>query len=424
MKLNEFEQHPLWSRLDDIESWLDKIRREDDGRNIDALDELRTRAAQLRAAHKTRRRLASLMVPQQLDKVDSQYQNVWNSVQAATTADAASRAQYLVQAISHAQAATMGQSSWPTPAPTQVEERAELAVVDALLEREKDAVEIARQRTEAISIRLDQAEKLASSVTSQIVEADTSLKKLVDQAVSAVNAEKARIATVIDEGTTTIAGFEKVLRSQLAEWEKALSSEFSASTEHLRAEEQQLHVLALEKYEALTETINDYEALVQADSADRLAKHYERAATSAGRAGWILTIAGFFTLLGAIVPLLLVLLQQINHPDSPDPSWQGLATRAGISAVLVGTATVAIRMGSTFQRRSADYRRLAMELRTMGPFLAAVEDTESVDQARLDLVNRTFGQGYAAVKDERPEDAVPVTVIQQLLTLLTKTVSR
>ena len=101
-----------------------------------------------------------------------------------------------------------------------------------------------------------------------------------------------------------------------------------------------------------------------------------------------------------------------------------LAARAGVTAVLVGTATVAIRMGASLQRRSAEYKRLALELRTMGPFLAAVEDTESVDQARLDLVNRTFGQGYAPSKDERQDDAVPVTVLQQLITLLTKTVSR
>jgi hypothetical protein len=81
-------------------------------------------------------------------------------------------------------------------------------------------------------------------------------------------------------------------------------------------------------------------------------------------------------------------------------------------------------MGSGFLRQAAGYQRLAMELRTMGPFLSAVADRESVDQARLDLINRTFGQAYAPSKDDKPDDSIPVSVLQQLLALLTKTATR
>ena len=79
-------------------------------------------------------------------------------------------------------------------------------------------------------------------------------------------------------------------------------------------------------------------------------------------------------------------------------------------------------MGAGFHRRSDDYKRLAMELRTMGPFLSTVGDSESVDQARLDLVNRTFGQAYAPKQEAKDADAVPVSVLQQLLTMVTKAV--
>ncbi len=419
MKLSEFESHPLWGRLDDVESWLDLIRGQDDGRNIDYLDELRTRAGQLRAAHKTRRRLASLIVPPQLSAVDAQYQHVWNSVHSAVDSDAAARTQYLVQAISHAQAATEQQGTWPSPTPTQTEERLEVAVVDELLARDRESEDIARARIETINQRLHEAEEQGASIATQVGQAEKLLAKLVDQAVSAVNAEKARIATVIDEGQSAISGFEKTLRDHLRDWQKELTESFNEETESLRTQEHTLLVQSEAQYEALTRTIADYESLVQADSADRLAKHYEDEASRAARAGWLLTIFGFITLLAAAVPLVLVLLT-----PSAEPSWQSLASRAGISAVLVGAATVMVRMGSGFQRRATEYKRLAMELRTMGPFLAAVADTESVDQARLDLVNRTFGQNYADPKDDRPDDSVPVTVIQQLLTLLTKTVSR
>jgi len=429
MKLNEFEAHPLWTQVGEIKEWLTQIRAQDSGANIDLVDELDTRVAQLAGAFRARRRLAALVIPSQLDAMHSIYQGFWNAVNTAFEAGTSStRPQYLQQAVSYAHQGTIAQGAWAAAAPTQVEERLEVAVVDALLQRDKEAEETTRLRIEAVERELASTDERAVLVTAAVTKADTDLSVLVAEAQRAVDAEKARIVKVIDDGNAKIAGFEAVLDNALKEWEKERTKAFEGRLKNVRDKQDDLLKAAQARYEALKATVEDYQALVQADSADRLAKHYEDEAGAASSSGWKTTIAGFAVLLVAGLPLFLVVIQPILNSllgwSIADPDWPAIAARAGVAAVLVGAATVAIRIGNGFLKRSADYKRLAMELRTMGPFLSAVNDRESVDQARLDLVGRAFAQAYVPQKEDAKDDAISVTVLQQLLTLLTKTVSR
>lgn len=427
MQLNDFESHPLWQRLTEVERLLDDLRRTDDGQHIDLIDELQTRAAQLRAAHRSRRRLSPLIVPPQLDSVDSPFQALHNSLQSALSSEGPARAQYLTQAIQYAYGASASQGSWPEANPTAADERLDVAVVDELLHRESQLDSHYRARLVEINREVDATSEAAVAVTALVAQAKADLAALVKQATASVEAEKARIGNVIDDGQSTIASFEAVLDRSLKEWEKERNQTFESRLGNVRKKQDQLLQNSEEEYEKLQRTVADHQTLVQADSADRLAKHYEAESRAARTGGSKMNRNGFILLIVAAVPLLLVVLQPILGlfgVSQADPSWQSVVARFGVAALLVAAGTVAIRLGSADLRRAADYKRLAMELRTMGPFLSDVKDPESVDQARLDLVNRTFGQAYAPSKEERLDDAVPVSVLQQLLTLLTKTVSR
>lgn len=427
MQLNAFESHGMWQRLAEIEDQLGQLRASDNGVNIDLIDEMQTRGAQIRAAYTVRRRLAPLVVPQQLEGVDSQLPSWLNSLQSAISYTDSNRAQYLNQAVQYAQNATATISTWPSAHPTTVEERLEVAVVDELLARTGVFEQALKEKFERVNQDIEQANARTAQVTAAIEASERSIAAAVTEAAAAVSAEKARIATVIDEGNAKIAGFDAILAKSLKDWQAERSAKFVDELAQLRADQLALLDGARNKFEELTRVVGDYEALVQADSADRLALHYEQEAAKAQKDGKRTNAWGFVLLIAAAIPLLLVVLQPLWAAigiEVANPTWESLVARAGVAAVFVGAATVAIRLGSADLRRAADYKRLAMELRTMGPFLAAVSDGESVDQARLDLVNRTFGQAYVPSRDEKPEDAVPVTVLQQLLTLLTKTVSR
>ena len=131
MRLNEFEQHPIWQHVEEIEVWLQQIADQDDGRSVDAIDELRVRVAQLRAVHRVRRRLAPLIVPAQLAAIDSPLQSVWNALNSGVSTDLESRAQYVHQAMVYAQEVAVAVGRLPSASPTGAEERLEVSVVDA-----------------------------------------------------------------------------------------------------------------------------------------------------------------------------------------------------------------------------------------------------------------------------------------------------
>lgn len=418
MKLNQFEAHQTWVTLNTVSETLNALRAADAGTNIDAIQDLEAQAAYLMGRYKARKRLAPLVFLPQLDALDSNLQALLGSLSTAVANVDPTRTQYIQQAQQYMQAGFAIVAPWSTVTPTATEERAEIAVIDELQRRnaEVDAL---------IQSRIKQLEASAQAVANQVaaaeaaaVKSEASVAAATDEAKRAVEAEKARIATVIDDGQKTIAGFEAELQASLEAWRADLTKGFEAKMEDLRIKERALLTQSRERYEELKKTTSDYQAVVQADSADRLAKHYEVEAKSARKSGWILTVIGGAILLSAALPLLAVVLRW----QSGETDWTSLAARAGVSAVCVGAATVAVRMGTGFHRRSDDYKRLAMELRTMGPFLSTVEDSESVDQARLDLVNRTFGQAYAPQPDANDVDAVPVTVLQQLLTMVTKAI--
>lgn len=426
MKLTQFENHPVWALLRSVADLVTAMRVADSGSNLDAIQDLEAQTAYIQARFKARRRLAPTVFTVQLDQLHSQLQAVATSLQNAQANVDPARRQYLEQTTQYMHSAFTVIAAWVTVSPTVTEERAEVAVVDELMRRNGELDSQFKARLESLEDQARAVEKLVESARAEAVESEASLESIAEEAKRAVEAEKTRIGTVIDDGQRTIAGFEGTLQGSMKQWQSELSKEFSRATSDLRSKQQSLLDRSNTRYGELTKTIDDYQAIVQADSADRLAKHYEVESKSARKSGWTLTVTGGVVLLGATLPLLLVVMQPLFSAwldlKLPEVDWTSFAARAGVSAVLVGAATVSIRMGSGFHRRSDDYKRLAMELRTMGPFLSTVEDSESVDQARLDLVNRTFGQAYAPQQDSRDEDAVPVSVIQQLFAMVTKVV--
>lgn len=426
MKLTEFEAHPVWPILRSVAKAITELRANDTGDNLDALQELEVQYAFIEGRFKARRRLAPLVFAGQLDALHGNLAPTLTALDNARANQRMNRRQYIAQSQQYMQGAVANVSVWAAVTPTPNEDRAELAVVDELLRRNAELDALFKQRMDDLESHAVRVDKMVEAASAEAMQTELRLTALANEAKRAVESEKTRIGTVIDEGQKTIAGFESALQAHLFEWRDELTEKFAESTSEMRTHQFRLLGNAKNKYEELTKTIADYQAIVQADSADRLAKHYEEESNAARKSGWTITKVGFALLISAVIPLLLVVLQPFGTAwfgwEFKEVDWTSIVARAGVSAVLVGAATVAIRMGAGFHRRSDDYKRLAMELRTMGPFLSTVEDSESVDQARLDLVNRTFGQAYAPRQESGEADAVPVTVLQQLLTMVTKAI--
>jgi hypothetical protein len=91
-----------------------------------------------------------------------------------------------------------------------------------------------------------------------------------------------------------------------------------------------------------------------------------------------------------------------NLSSNRDIRWEQLVIRAGIGIAAASGATVAIRLGGRFFANANVTKRMELDHKTFGPFLANVPSTVAY-KARINLVERALGKaepGTTATVDE------------------------
>ena len=102
------------------------------------------------------------------------------------------------------------------------------------------------------------------------------------------------------------------------------------------------------------------------------------------------------------------------------PQWSLIAVRVAIGILAGSAATVVIRLGARLNSDANTNKRMELELRSVGPFLANVVDPADDDAARIALVARAFGQRSDDVHAETRSDTVQVAAVAQLIELFAK----
>jgi hypothetical protein len=172
-----------------------------------------------------------------------------------------------------------------------------------------------------------------------------------------------------------------------------------------------------EALDRLLESESGFANLSAAAATDKLAGHFATEAKTGRAVGMWLYIAGGVLIATAASPLLLLLLPG-NLSSDADTRWEQLVIRAGIGAALASAATVAIRLGGRFFANANVTKRMELDLKTFGPFLANVDPKEA-DKARINLVERALGKPAELGNGSR-EDSVSIGGMSQLLDAASK----
>jgi hypothetical protein len=173
--------------------------------------------------------------------------------------------------------------------------------------------------------------------------------------------------------------------------------------------------------ERLRESEKDFETLSKAAATDKLAGHFAAEAKSGRRLAIILYVVGAVFIAAAASPLFLLLVPG-NLGTDIETRWEQIVIRAGIGVAAASVATVAIRLGGRFLSSANVAKRMELDLKTFGPFLADVNQIEA-DKARINLVERALGRPIESGQDLR-EDSVSVAGMTQLLEVAAKYLAR
>lgn len=121
---------------------------------------------------------------------------------------------------------------------------------------------------------------------------------------------------------------------------------------------------------------------------------------------------GILLLVGAATFLFFTILG-VGPTDAV--SWEWVSLKLGIAVTAIGASTIAIRLGGRFIHNSAINKRVELELRAIGPFLADVGDgTSAVGQAKLLFVQRAFGRTWEG-DEKHDEDEVSATAVTKII---------
>jgi hypothetical protein len=416
---HDFDNHALWSRLSEIEAILELVAAEGVTAEVDLIENIRFYISHVRSFRDLSSSSSALFSNAMIAPVLATFDSVKASLDNRVT-NGSSYSNFVVEARQLAEDSLLHMGPWPRPYARGGQVQQMSTLYEDLLERQRMSVQALAAiheglRSEIAALSAEVEEKKVAAID----EFDA-LRTEAGAVAATIEQQKTRIDDVVESGINALADTRTSLTKAYQEWQAdrlaAYDRELSPFTDEARTKVEQ----ASEALDKLRETEVEYTNLSGAVAAGRLSEHFEKEARLGRRNGILLYLLGFSFLAAAALPLVLLLQRSVDTAEL-NPHWDQIALRAAIAAVGASAATVAIRLGSRFITDATASKRMELELRTFGPFLANVSDQTEVDKARVNLIDRAFGKSYVGDRGtQAAEDTVPVSAFSQVVDAITK----
>lgn len=422
MLRSDFDGHALWGVLDRIDDQLGAIVDQHQPVELPYVERIKAQSAYVRSFDVVASTRAAFFHPQMLTPVQAVWESVENSL-AARVANGVEYTNYLQQAADQAETGLLQMAAWPRPYGKGGEVKQMNTLFEQLLEAQRVSIdalskEHERLRDEIVNYK-DQVDSKRDEVTSSLGDTRSQLGSL--QAI--IDEQKAELATAIDQAESAVNALGEKNSAAYKEWRASREEEFEGNFRPLKERITEQLASAKEEYAELIGAKEKYTKLVSAIAADEVASQFETEATWGRGVGNRFYLLGFGLLLVATVPLIWLIFEGTRSADGA-VDWTAIITRVAIGVLAGSAATVAIRLGSRLINNANAIKRMELELRAIGPFLANVSEKPKVDDAFIELVGKAFGNTYAETSStggrDAAEDKPSATAVAQLLELLDK----
>ncbi|MGL4832300.1 MAG: hypothetical protein ACRCWS_06985 [Propionibacteriaceae bacterium] len=302
---------------------------------------------------------------------------------------------YLPQAHVNLDAIVTAAAGWPTPwknnqltegMQNQLDAFAELVhersrANEAEIERLKDEIDL---RDQEIAYLTKQASSLGEQLESQ---ANTVEERLTS------------LATMFDETQTQWSTtFDQWLNDRRGELKKVRDDNEAA----LKTYETQAS--------AELDSIKDLHASVENVTSEVasavLAKDYGRYALNQ----MILAVISFVIGVCLVIWVGIELASTVRAAGpTVHTSWQWVTLKLSLSATIIGGASVALTLGNKFLKQSNTAKRMDLDLRAIGPYLADIDD-QAAQETKVGIANRAFGYAWTQEKGRANDNEEKLSV--------------
>lgn len=420
MLRSDFDNHSLWGVLNQVEEQVGEISDQHQPDELASLERIRVQVAYVRSFDVVASTRAAFFHPTMLSNV----QSIWDQVStllASRVANGFSYTTYVGQAADQAESGLLQMAPWPRPYGKGGEVKQMNTLFEQLLEAQRISIDALKREHERLRVEMvdydGQVEKKRDEVESALSNAQNELAALT----STVEQQKTDLSAAIKEAELAVDALTEKNSGSYQEWCNLREAEFEDTFHPLKDKISVQLDAANEEYTELISAKEKYTKLVSAIAADEVASQFETEAAWGRKVGnWFYGI-GFFLLALAAIPLVWLIFDGSKSTDGV-VNWTAIITRLSIGVLAGSAATVAIRLGGRLINNANAIKRMELELRAIGPFLANVAEKPKVDDAFIELVGKAFGNTYADTAStggkESSDEKMSVTALAQLLELV------
>lgn len=417
---SEFDQHPLWATTAAIVATAEQIRDEHEAIELPKLETILFYVTHAETFREIATTSSALFSSEMLNNVNVAFTAVLSSLQ-TRAGSGVGQTQYVDVAVSQSEASLIPMAPWPRPYGKGGQVTQMSTLYEDLLERQRLSVEALA----VIHAQLrEQLTQVSSDITGQQRVAEAAIVQMQAESESIIQtviAEKVRIDQVVEKGLSAVASVEAANTERYKEWRADREASFENDFSGFKTQIVGQLAEATDVFEKLKRTNEQFENLSAIAAGETIANNFQLEAKWGRRTGITMYAVGGVFLLAATVPLIWLLFEG-GLDVKVVPQWGLIAVRVAIGILAGSAATVVIRLGARLISDANASKRMELELRSVGPFLANVVDPAEVDAARIALVARAFGQREGEVRADPKIDTVQVTLVAQLIDLLTKAI--
>lgn len=401
METEEFKGHALWVEIDNLRVSL-ATTVFPDGKQLIS-ERLKALCAYLAGRKAVP---ASLIYPTLMNSVYTALMAVQQSLaQFVASANPA----YLDQVNAQVDGVLVALAPWPQVQGVQRQTAAVAATFEALFAQMKLDAEAhrlaAQQFTQQLVILQQQRSQLEQELVQIQSQGDVTAKRILDAATE----QNAAFSKAQLEKSEVFAQWLLGRRAEIAEAD-------SRREEALKGYAKSAAMVLGE----MEETQQKTEKVAGGTTSAILARDF---AGYAQREFWLALGSYGIGLVGFVIAGTVLFFSLGSLSVDQSATWQWVSLKIGLTVTMVGGASVFISLGNKFLRGAGTNKRVELELRAIGPFLADLHDDESARAAKVAFVDRTFGRSGADVSGGRAEDEVSVGALDKLADVVVRIAS-
>lgn len=421
MLRSDYDGHPLWETLRAIDDRINTIVEAHSAKDLPNIERIWVQEEYVRSFDSVAATRVAFFHAAMLDAVLTVWQQVLASLDQRISLGL-DYSNYVQQAADQSETGLLQMAAWPRAYGRGGEVKQMHTLFEELLEAQRASIDALSRTHEDLRAEVAAFSNEVTQRRDEAISSVSTAQLALNELESQIESQRSIVEDSVADTARTIKRLEDDSGVNYESWKQERESAFTADFADLRTKIGFTLEKAKAEYVELLGAKEKYTKLVSAIAADEVAAKFESEASWGRVAGIALYIAGFVLLAGAAVPLILLITE--NAKDAAGGiDWTPIVIRLAVGALAGSAATVAIRLGGRFIASANSAKRMELELRAIGPFLANVADPAKVDDARIELVSKAFGKTYgdaqaSGTKDR--EELIPVTTATQLLDLASR----